>query len=135
DLRLVSDPGLFRNFDPGSARPGGRVVLRRDGTGRREPRVRVLMLHNRYRDPGGEDVAAHREAAMLRDHGIEVMEHEVDNETDLGAVALVAQSAWSNESFRSINALCKQFRPDVIHVHNFWMRLTPSVHAAAHEAG
>jgi glycosyltransferase involved in cell wall biosynthesis len=97
--------------------------------------VRVLILHNRYRHPGGEDAAAHREAAMLRDHGVDVMEHEVDNEAAFGGVALLAQSAWSRDSHRSIGALCKQFRPDVVHVHNFWMHLTPSVHAAAHQAG
>jgi glycosyltransferase involved in cell wall biosynthesis len=97
--------------------------------------VRVLILHNRYHDPGGEDAAAHREAAMLRDHGVEVIEHQVDNEAGSGKLALLAQSAWSRGSYRSVGALCKEFRPDVVHVHNFWMRLSPSVHAAAHAAG
>lgn len=103
--------------------------------------MRVLILHNRYRQPGGEDTAARSEAAMLRDHGVDVFEHQVDNETDdersslLGDVALLARSTWSQNSYASVRRICREFRPSIVHVHNFWMRLTPSVHAAAHSAG
>ena len=98
--------------------------------------MRVLILHNQYRQPGGEDTAARSEAAMLREHGVDVAEHQVDNDADLlGNVALLARSAWSQDSYASIQRICQEFRPAIVHVHNFWMRLTPSVHAAAHSTG
>jgi len=100
--------------------------------------MRVLVLHNRYRQPGGEDAVARRETAMLRAHGVDVVKHEVDNEVEhevLGNVALLARSAWSLDWYDTIRRMCEEFRPDVVHVHNFWMRLTPSVHAAAQQAG
>ena len=111
--------------------------------------MRVLILHNRYRQPGGEDTAARSEAAMLREHGLDVAEHQVDNDVDndvdnqvdnhasklLGNVALLAGSAWSRDSYATVQRICQEFRPAIVHVHNFWMRLTPSVHAAAHSTG
>lgn len=103
--------------------------------------MRVLILHNRYRQPGGEDTAARSEAALLREHGVAVAEHQVDNDVEnqssqlLGNVALLARSAWSQDSYASVRRICQEFRPSIVHVHNFWMRLTPSVHAAAHSTG
>ena len=99
--------------------------------------MRVLILHNRYRQPGGEDTAARREADMLRQHGFEVVEHVVDNDANelLGDIALLARAAWSGDSYAAVRRMCQEFRPSIVHVHNFWMRLTPSVHAAAHSTG
>ena len=107
--------------------------------------MKVLILHNRYRQPGGEDTAARREAAMLRQHGFDVVEHVVDNVVDndasrslskvAGDVALLARAPWSEDSYAAVRRMCQEFRPSIVHVHNFWMRLTPSVHSAAHSAG
>ncbi len=74
---------------------------------------------------------------MLRQHGVDVAEHYVDNQANqvLGNLALLARSAWSSDSYASVQRICQEFRPAIVHVHNFWMRLTPSVHAAARSAG
>ncbi len=45
------------------------------------------------------------------------------------------RAVWSQESYQYVLALCQETRPDVVHVHNFWMDLTPAAHAAAHDAG
>ena len=59
------------------------------------------------------------------------------NETDnqAGMIQLARNSAWSNSSFDTVEELCREVKPDVAHVHNFWANLTPSVHAACHAAG
>ena len=97
----------------------------------------MLLLHNRYRFSGGEDVAAGAEADLLRERGIDVRTFEERNEFRSAAqtVKLVWDSSWSRRSYASVQSVCRQFRPDVAHVHNFWMGLTPSVHAACHDAG
>src|SRR5437764_3103660 len=92
--------------------------------------MRVLILHNRYRQPGGEDQVAMAEARMLREHGVDVHMYAVDNE-----VVSPLQSAWSRDSYETVRAVCQRFRPDIAHVHNFWLKLTPSVHAACRESG
>lgn len=95
--------------------------------------MRVLILHNRYRQAGGEDSVVRSEAAMLREHGVEVIEPEFDNES-LGWRDAFA-SCWSQASYDRVLELCRWHRPDVAHVHNFWAKLSPSAHAACHDAG
>jgi glycosyltransferase involved in cell wall biosynthesis len=102
--------------------------------------MRVLILHNQYRQPGGEDAAARLESKLLSEHGVEVVLHEVSNQISqgsriVGAVELLVQSAWSSAAYESVRKLCAQHRPDIVHVHNFWMKLSPSVHAACRDSG
>lgn len=102
--------------------------------------MRVLILHNRYRQYGGEDAVAEAETELLRSRGVEVLRLDAHNDADprvelKGALGLALKSHWSNESYRGVREICREFRPDVAHVHNFWLRLTPSVHAACHDAG
>ena len=90
-------------------------------------------MHNRYREAGGEDLVVRDEITLLRRHGVEVHTHEVDNEGS--GAALAAGASWASDSFRTVKELCESLRPDLAHVHNFWMKLSPSVHAACHAAG
>jgi glycosyltransferase involved in cell wall biosynthesis len=92
--------------------------------------MKVLILHNRYRQPGGEDQVARAEIRMLCQYGVDVSEYEVDNER-----VSPLDSAWSRDSYEKVGKLCRSFRPDIAHVHNFWLKLTPSVHAACRESG
>jgi glycosyltransferase involved in cell wall biosynthesis len=98
------------------------------------------MFHNRYRLLGGEDAVVQAEVAMLRTKGVEVELVTYDNDfqpeqslTELLGVGWA--SDWSTKSEASVTDLCRSFRPDVVHVHNFWFRLTPAVHGAAHALG
>ena len=75
------------------------------------------------------------EAQLLRSNGVEVREAVFDNESSTqdgvsGVVQIVLNCAWSWPAYFRVIELCGQFRPDVVHVHNFWIRLSPSVHAA-----
>ena len=102
--------------------------------------MKVLLLHNRYRQLGGEDRVAALEASLLRRNGIEVIEPDFENTISSQnrlreTFKLVAQSAWSPDSYQRVRKLCEIHRPDVAHVHNFWLRMSPSVHAACRDAG
>ena len=98
------------------------------------------MLHNRYRQPGGEDLSVRAEVDNLRAHGIEVIDQQFDNEVSTGwgvagSLRLALGATWSRRSHEEISQLCEQHRPDLAHVQNFWMKLSPSVHDACHRAG
>jgi glycosyltransferase involved in cell wall biosynthesis len=102
--------------------------------------MRVLIVHNCYRQSGGEDIAVRAELELLRGAGIEALAHVVSNEVAgpfriVEGARLLADSAWSRSSAGAVRELCKRFGPDVVHVHNFWMRLTPSIHEAARAGG
>lgn len=94
--------------------------------------MRILLLHNRYRKSGGEDAALESEQQILAARGHQVHVAFSSNETPggLASLRLVLHSAWSRHSFDRVRKLCRSFRPDIAHVHNFWMSWTPSIHAA-----
>ena len=98
--------------------------------------MRILMLHNRYMQPGGEDVAFESEVALLRENGCDVLTHEEDNARagNLKSIRMAASSMWSKKSFENIRWLLAENRCDVMHVHNFFPQLSPSVYYAARAA-
>jgi len=102
---------------------------------------RVLVVHERYREAGGEDVVFDAEAALLERNGHVVERLIVDNDDiDLGTgiagrLRLAADTVWSRPGARRVREAVRDFRPTVTHVHNTFPLLSPAVHAAAHEAG
>jgi glycosyltransferase involved in cell wall biosynthesis len=95
-------------------------------------------LHNRYRQAGGEDVVVRAERALLDAHGHAVELLEVDNDGLAGVGARVAAAAGALYSPRArarVERAIKRFGPDVVHVHNFFPRLSPAVYDAARTLG
>jgi len=102
--------------------------------------LNVLMLHDYYQQRGGEDGAAEQDVALLRKHGHAVHFHTIHNEeiARYGAfqkASLWFRPTWSMRSYREIGAIIKAFRPDVMHVQNFFPLLSPSIYYAARDCG
>jgi glycosyltransferase involved in cell wall biosynthesis len=98
--------------------------------------MKVLQIHNRYRETGGEDTVVATEAAQLGEAGHEVHQHLVDNpDAPLESARALLLSPWNPASRRSVRHLAEVVAPDVAHVHNTWFRLTPSVVAGLRDAG
>ena len=103
--------------------------------------MKVLWLHNHYKVWGGESAAAEREARLLAAQpGVEVVQEAVHNDaiddmSVLQKLALPLQNAWSLGAYRRVRELCRSVRPDVVHAHNVWPLLSPSVFAAARREG
>jgi glycosyltransferase involved in cell wall biosynthesis len=95
--------------------------------------MKILMLHNRYLIPGGEDQCSIAEAALLRDHGHEVQLVEEDNRRveQLGHARTALRTVWSQESYRQIDELLRAGGFDILHVQNFFPLWSPSVYYAA----
>lgn len=98
--------------------------------------MRVLMLHNRYLIPGGEDQSTAAETALLRDAGHEVELLEEDNRRieQLGKIRTAFRTIWSPESYRTIYEKLRTGSFDVLHVQNFFPLWSPSVYYAAARA-
>jgi glycosyltransferase involved in cell wall biosynthesis len=93
--------------------------------------MRVLQLHNRYRERGGEDRVVLAEAEVLRDAGHEVVVYQVDNPGDWRrAAARLAVTPWNPVEAGRVAKLAGRVRPHVAHVHNTWFSLSPSVAGA-----
>ncbi len=98
--------------------------------------MRVLLVHNRYQQAGGEDGVFAAERALLASHGHQVIEHTTSNDAveRLGRLRLAVRTSWSRTTYQSLLALLRRERPDVVHVHNTLPLLSPSVYYAAARA-
>ncbi len=99
--------------------------------------MRILMLHNRYLQKGGEDGCFQMEVDLLRRFGCDVVTFEENNEriADLGVLRTAVRASWSLESYRAVRKLLRGARCDVLHVQNFFPLLSPSVYYAARAEG
>jgi glycosyltransferase involved in cell wall biosynthesis len=94
----------------------------------RQRTVRVLQLHTRYREQGGEDAVVRAEADLLRRHGHEVIQHEIRNPPDaVRATMALALAPWNPLEARVVRGIAEETRPDVVHVHNTWYAMSPAV--------
>ena len=91
--------------------------------------MRILLAHNRYQQPGGEDVAFKQEASLLEEAGHHISRFEISNDS-LGGLSSKADMFLNIlENSRVVEAFSNQassFNPDIIHFHNFFPRLTPA---------
>lgn len=99
--------------------------------------MRVLMVHGYYQQLGGEDLVFDAEGALLESKGHTVERFTFDNhEIDSWSAAKKAAALfWNREARAQVRDLVQSFRPDVMHVQNTFPGLSPSVYAAANEAG
>lgn len=92
--------------------------------------MKVLVVHNRYRQAGGEDVVVRNEVDMLRAHGHKVFEYCASNDEIAGLAGNIRTALGTVFSLRAFFDLKQQISendPDVVHVHNFFPLISPSV--------
>ena len=98
--------------------------------------MRILQVHTRYREPGGEDMVARAEAEVLTRAGHEVIVHTAENPTGVvPTAASLAVSAWNPVAALALRSAVRRARPDVAHVHNTWYALSAAAVAALDAAG
>lgn len=99
--------------------------------------MRILNVHNRYLNRGGEDACYEDECALLRAQGNTVIEYVRDNSSILKESAWRAglRASWSNEDYKILRNLVRTTSPDLISVHNFFPLISPAVYYAAAREG
>jgi len=99
--------------------------------------MRILLVHNHYQWPGGEDAVFFAERDLLLANGHDVRTLTVHNEriSRMPTVAVAAATLWSQDGYRRVKAEIQRHRPDIMHVHNTFPLLSPAVFHAAHAEG
>ena len=100
--------------------------------------MRVLLVHNFYQIRGGEDHVVREELACLKQNGVDVELFSVTNDDIVQASRKISTALGVVYNFRSRRLLSErlaEFSPDVVHIHNFFPLLSPSVLDACREAG
>ena len=99
--------------------------------------MKVLLVHNFYQQPGGEDQVFRAEAQILRDAGHTVVELTETNDrvAEMSPVALARATIWNSEAYQRIYGAVTRERPDVVHFHNTFPLVSPAAYYAAARAG
>ncbi|WP_377519783.1 glycosyltransferase [Priestia megaterium] len=97
---------------------------------------KILIVHNYYQIPGGEDTVVENEKKMLEDHGHEVIVYSRNNSelqkmSKFQKLGLPFSTVFSIRTYREVKRIIKQQNIDIVHVHNTLNLISPSVYYAA----
>src|SRR5439155_22405915 len=101
--------------------------------------LRILQVHNKYRPGwGSEDTVADLEADLLRRNGHEVERlsvwtGELEGANPLKLIAAGLATVWSPRGYALTKKAIASFSPDILHVHNTFPLLSPSVYWAPYK--
>lgn len=96
--------------------------------------MRILIVHNFYRIPGGEDSVFRNEAELLKAGGNEVFTYTESNGR-LNAAGLLFDAVFSRKTYKAVRELIELKDIEIVHVHNERFLISPSVFKAAIDAG
>jgi glycosyltransferase involved in cell wall biosynthesis len=97
--------------------------------------MKVMIVHNTYREAGGEDVVFENEKRLLQRNGHIVIPYvrsnlELQDTYFLDRIATASEMIWSSKSRHEFAAIVDAERPDIVHVHNTFMAISPSIYSA-----
>ncbi len=97
--------------------------------------MKLLVVHNRYHYRGGEDTVVDAEVALLRQHGHQVMLYTRDNRelASMNQREAATDVLWSRRTETDIRRIHLEYTPDLIHAHNTFPLISPSLYAVAHQ--
>jgi glycosyltransferase involved in cell wall biosynthesis len=95
--------------------------------------MNILIAHNFYKQPGGEDQCMAAEVAMLKAYGHEVTQYCLRNDSidAMSSLEVAGRTIWSRSSFRELRQLFRTRRPQIVHFHNTFPLISPAAYYAA----
>ncbi len=99
--------------------------------------MKIVVAHNFYQQPGGEDQVYRAEVELLREFGHAVVPFEVHNDAvaGMGKASLAAATVWNRSIAAELGELVRRERADVVHFHNTFPLISPAAYYAARRAG
>ena len=101
--------------------------------------MKILLAHNSYQQPGGEDVVFEQERQLLERAGHAVFAYrrsnwEIAAYSGLRQIELAGRAVWATDTQEQFARLLDREKPDLIHVHNTFVMMSPSVFSACRKA-
>ena len=117
--------------------------------------MKIVQVHNYYQQAGGEDAVVEAERLMLEAHGHQVVtfyrtndviakrpssqggRQSIRNSRTAACFSLLrvsVQTIWNWKTYREFSKLLKLERPDVVHCHNTFPLISPSIYWACAQA-
>ena len=99
--------------------------------------MKIVLAHNFYQLPGGEDQVFADEAWLLEQHGHEVVRYEKKNSEieKMGKLDLAFSTIWNRKVLGEFGDLLEDIKPDVVHFHNIFPLISPAAYLAAKRLG
>jgi glycosyltransferase involved in cell wall biosynthesis len=102
--------------------------------------LRLLVIHNHYQQPGGEDTVVRAEIDLLRRAGHSVVQYtrhnaEIAEYGPLRKSSLLLSTSWNGKTYSDLRALIRKTRPDIAHCHNLLPLVSPAAYYACRSAG
>lgn len=97
---------------------------------------RILIVHNYYQVPGGEDTVVANEKKMLEDNGHEVILYSRNNSelnkfSQFQKLWIPFTTIFSIRTYKEVKKIIKEKKIDIVHVHNTLSLISPAVYYAA----
>lgn len=101
--------------------------------------MKILQLHNHYGSYSGETTVLDVHASLLKSHGHAVSAYtrssvELDS-MRFGKTKAFFSALYNPASIRGVSRILKEFSPEIVHIHNLYPLLSPSVLPAIRESG
>lgn len=95
--------------------------------------MKIVLVHNYYQQPGGEDQVFHSERQLLTSFGHNILQYVVHNDSlqKLTNFQLAKTTLWNSKTYKDLQLLFSSERPDVVHFHNTFPLISPSAYYAA----
>lgn len=101
-----------------------------------EKKYNVLVVHNYYQIPGGEDTVVANEIKMLKEHGNNVIFYsrnnsELNEMSKFRKLLLPFSTVFNIKTYKEIRKIIKENNINIVHVHNTLNLISQSVYYAA----
>lgn len=102
--------------------------------------MKIMLVHNYYQQPGGEDVVFENEVSLLNMYNHEVETYtqhnqEIDMETGIAKARLFINTIWNHRIAQDFEQVLNRFRPDVVHFVNTFPKISPAAYYKCQEKG
>jgi len=100
--------------------------------------MRILLIHNFYQQPGGEDGVFRNEKALLQSRGHQVLEFtrhndEIKSYSPLQKLKLFADTNYNARLKQEFLRFVKQAGPNILHFHNTFPLISPAAYSVGRE--
>ena len=95
--------------------------------------MNILIVHNSYQYPGGEETYTRSLASLLKKRGHNVFVYTRNNKeikTVWDKISAAFSILWSRQTTKDIHSIVKRFKPDIAQAHNVFPLISPSVYWA-----
>src|ERR1022692_3000424 len=99
--------------------------------------MNVLLVHNFYQQPGGEDQTFADEGSLLEKHGHSVGRFTMHNDevNAMGKLTAARKTVWNGQARQSLRRAIRETGARVVHFHNTFPLISPAAYYAAHDEG